>query len=64
MLERGREQGGHGADQALEVGVGDARLAPHGVVNAVGGFGHNHLRGHFFRRPKIDLCAACHELVF
>jgi GAF domain-containing protein len=64
MLERGSEHGGNGADQALEIGVGDARLAPHGVVNSVWRLGHGHLRGHLLRRPKLDLCAARHELVF
>ena len=64
MLERGRERGRDGADQALQVGVGDARLAPHGVVNSVGSLGDGHLRGDLFRRPKLDLCAARHELVF
>ncbi len=64
MLESGRERGGDGADQALEVGVGDARFAPHGVVNSVGSLGDGHLRGDFLGRPKIDLCAARHELVF
>jgi hypothetical protein len=33
-------------------------------VNSVGGLGNSHLRGHFFRLPKLDLCAARHELVF
>ena len=64
MLESGRERGRNGADQALEIGVGDARFAPHGVVNPVGRLGDGHLRGDLFRWPKIDLCAARHELVF
>ena len=64
MLERGGERGGDGAHQALEVGVGYARLAPHGVVDSVGRLGHGHLRGHLHRWPKLDLCAARHELVF
>jgi len=51
LPERGSERDGDGADQALEIGVGDARLAPHSVVNAVGSFKHGHLRGHLFRRP-------------
>ena len=64
VVERGRERGRHGADQPLEVGIRDARLAPHGVVNSVGSLGDGHLRGDLLRLPKIDLCAARHELVF
>jgi hypothetical protein len=33
-------------------------------MNSVGGLGHRHLRGHLLRLPKIELCAARHELVF
>ena len=61
LLERGRESDGDGADEMLEVGVGDARIAPHGVVNSVGSLGDGHLRGDFFGRPKIDLCVARHS---
>ena len=64
VVERGGERGGDGADQALEVGVGDAGFAPGGVVDAVGGLEHGGLRGDLLRRPKFDLCAAGHELVF
>ncbi len=36
LAQRGSERGGHGADQTLEVGVGDAGFAQGGVANAVG----------------------------
>ena len=37
LAERGRERGGDGADEALDVGFGDAGFAPGGVMDAVGG---------------------------
>jgi hypothetical protein len=64
VLKRGRERSRHGVHKALQVRVRDARFAPHRVVNSVGGLGHSHLRGHLFRLPKLDLCAARHETVF
>ncbi len=64
VVERGRERGRHGAHQPLQVRIGDARLAPDGVVDSVGSLGHGHLRGHLLRVPKLDLCAARHETVF
>ena len=59
-LEGGGEGGWDGAYEALEVGVGDAVLAPCGVVKTVCGLGYGDLRGHLFRVPKIDLCASAH----
>ncbi len=64
LVERGGERGGHGADQPLQIGVGDAVLAPGRVTDAVGGLLHGHLRGHLLRMPKFDLCTAGHEFVF
>ena len=62
MFEGGRKRGGDGADQTLDVGVGDAGLAPGGVVDAVGGLGDGGVRGDLLRRPKLDLCAAGHRI--
>ena len=61
LLERGRESDGDGADQMLEVVVGDARLAPHGIVNSVGSLRDGYLCGDLLGRPKIDLCVARHS---
>ena len=64
VVEGGGERGRDGADEMLEIGVGDAGFAPGGVVDAVGGLGDGGLRGDLLRRPEFDLCAAGHELVF
>ncbi len=64
LAQRGSQRGGHGADKALEVGVGDAGLAPGGVADAVGRILHRDLRGNFLGMPQLDLCAAGHEFVF
>ena len=64
LAERGGERGGHGADQPLQIGVGDAVLAPGRVTDAVGGLLHGHLRGDLLRMPQFDLCTAGHEFVF
>ena len=64
MGERRRERGGHGAHQPLQVALGDACLAPGGVVNAVGGGTDLDLGGHLFGVPQLDLRAACHGTVF
>ena len=60
VLQRFRERGRHCAHQLLQVGFGDAGLAPRGIVDAVGRLGHRHLRGDLLRVPKIDLCARGH----
>ena len=51
LAQRRGQRSGHGADQALKIGVGDAGLAPCGIVDAVRRFEHGDLRGNFFRLP-------------
>src|SRR5208283_2661834 len=59
-----RERGGNGADEALEIGVGDAGLSPGGVADAVGGLLGGHLRSDLAGVPQLNLRTAGHEFVF